>query len=47
MLPMLVVKKKINTIKQHGKGDNVCQTPLGITQLEKRYLKHFRHQFTS
>jgi hypothetical protein len=32
---MLIVKRKMNTIKQLGKGDNAGQRPLGITQLSK------------
>jgi hypothetical protein len=32
---MVIVKRRINTIKQSGKGDNVHQKPLGITQLFK------------
>jgi hypothetical protein len=32
---MLVIKKKISTTKQPGKGDNVHQKPPGITQLFK------------
>jgi hypothetical protein len=35
MLPVLEVKKSMNTIKQFGKGDYVHQRPLGITQLFK------------
>jgi hypothetical protein len=30
---MLVVKKRMNTTKQLGKGDNACQRPFDITQL--------------
>jgi hypothetical protein len=33
MLPMLVVKRIMSTIKQPGKKDNVRQRPFGITQL--------------
>jgi len=33
MLPILVIKKKMNTIEQPSKGDNVCQNPNNITQL--------------
>jgi hypothetical protein len=32
---MLVEKKKVRTIKQHDKGDNVCQSPPDFTQLSK------------
>jgi hypothetical protein len=32
MLPMLVVKKRMNTIKQHGKENNVCQKSHNISQ---------------
>jgi hypothetical protein len=32
---MLVVKKKMSTIKQPNKGDNVRQNPNNITQLFK------------
>jgi hypothetical protein len=32
---MLVVKKKMSTIKQPGKGDNARQSPDNITQLSK------------
>jgi hypothetical protein len=32
---MLVGEKKMKTIKQHGKGDNVCQSPPNFTQLFK------------
>jgi hypothetical protein len=32
---MLVIKRKMNTIKQPGKGDNACQKLLNITQLSK------------
>ncbi len=35
MSPMLVVKKKMSTIKQPGKGDNARQSPDNITQLSK------------
>jgi hypothetical protein len=35
MSPMLVVKRRMNTIKQPKKGDNVHQRPLDITQLSK------------
>jgi hypothetical protein len=35
MLPMLVIKKRMNTIKQPGKGDNVCQKSFDILQLSK------------
>jgi hypothetical protein len=35
MLPMLVIKRKMNIIKQPGKGDNVCQRPPSITQFSK------------
>jgi hypothetical protein len=35
MLPMLVIKRRMNIIKQLGKEDNACQRPLGITQLSK------------
>jgi hypothetical protein len=32
MLPMLVVKKKMNTRKQHGKKHNVNQRSLNISK---------------
>jgi hypothetical protein len=32
---MLIVKKKMSTIKQLGKGDKVRQVPFDITQLSK------------
>jgi hypothetical protein len=32
---MLAIKRKMSTIKQLGKGDNVHQRPPGITQLSK------------
>ncbi len=35
MLPMLVVKRKMNTIKQFGKGDNVRQRTPDISQFKK------------
>jgi hypothetical protein len=35
MPPMLVIKRRMNTIKQHGKRDNVRQRPLDITQFFK------------
>jgi hypothetical protein len=35
MPPMPVVKRRMSTIKQHGKGDNVWQKPFDITQLFK------------
>jgi hypothetical protein len=35
MLPMLVVKRRMNTIKQLGKKDNVRQRFFGILQLKK------------
>jgi len=35
MSPMLILKRKMNTIKQLGKGDNACQRPPGITQSSK------------
>jgi hypothetical protein len=31
MSPMLVVKRKMNTIKQLSKGDNVRQKPFDVT----------------
>ncbi len=34
MLPMLVIKRRMSTIKL-GKGDNVCQRPPNITRLFK------------
>jgi hypothetical protein len=33
MLPMLVVKIRMSTIKQPGKRDNAHERPLNITQL--------------
>ncbi len=42
MPPMLVVKKRMSAIKQHGKGDNVHQKPLNITQfLKNSNLRNF------
>jgi hypothetical protein len=35
MLPMLVVKRRMNSIKQLGKWDNPHQSPLDITQFSK------------
>jgi len=35
MLPMLVVKRIMNTIKQFGKGDNVHQKTPDISQFLK------------
>jgi hypothetical protein len=35
MPPMLVIKRRMNTIKQPSKGDNDHQRPLDITQLFK------------
>jgi hypothetical protein len=35
MLPMLVIKRKMNAIKQLNKKDNVHQRPLDITQFFK------------
>jgi hypothetical protein len=35
MLPMLIVNKKINTIKQPGKRDNIHQRPSNIAQFFK------------
>jgi hypothetical protein len=35
MPPMLVVNRRMCTIKQLGKGDNARQRPLNITQLFK------------
>jgi hypothetical protein len=35
MLPMLVVKKRMNTLKKLSKKDNVHQKLLDITQLSK------------
>jgi len=32
---MLIIKRKMNAIKQFGKRDNVRQRPLGITQFFK------------
>jgi hypothetical protein len=38
---MLVVKRKMNTIKQLDKEDNACQRPLTITQcLKNKSLKN-------
>ncbi len=46
MLPMLVVKRRMNIIKQPSKGDNVCQNPCNIIQLSnnnnlKNTIKRF------
>jgi hypothetical protein len=46
MLPMLVVKRKMSTIKQLGKGDNVHQSPLAYHNslkiiVQKMLLKTF------
>jgi len=46
---MLVIKKKMNTIKQLGKRDNAHQMPSSITKLSKNnnsriLLKYFQHQ---
>jgi hypothetical protein len=35
MLPLLVMKKKMNTIKQHGKGDNAHQRSFRILKFFK------------
>jgi hypothetical protein len=35
MPPMLTVKRRMNAIKQFGKGDNVRQKPPSIAQLSK------------
>jgi hypothetical protein len=35
MPPMLVVKRKMNTIKEFGKGDNARQRPHDITHFFK------------
>jgi hypothetical protein len=35
MSPMLVVKRKMNTIKQPNKGDNAHQKPPNITHFSK------------
>jgi hypothetical protein len=35
MPPMLIVNRRVNTIKQLGKGENVHQRSLDITQLSK------------
>jgi hypothetical protein len=47
MSPMLIVKKKMNTIKQPGKGDNACQRPLSITPfLKDKSLKKLLKTFS-
>ncbi len=47
MPPILEIKKKTNTIKQHGEGDNVHQRPLDIKQLfENTYSRNYINLIT-